>query len=67
MSLPQWSGIRQYQIAFDLSGNTTIRINPKAIDIEAPITAPSGKEITICAFYFLGYPRAELMSGAKRA
>ena len=56
----------KYEIAFDLSRHYDDPFDPEAINIEARFTAPSGKEITICAFYYLDYPRAEFMKRCER-
>jgi len=56
----------RYEIALDLSRQYDNPFDPEVIDIEARFTAPSGKETVISAFYFLDYPRAELMKRCER-
>ncbi len=56
----------KYEIAFDLSRQYDDPFDPETINIEASFTAPSGREITVCAFYYLDYPRAELMKRCER-
>ena len=56
----------KYEIAFDLSRQYDDPFDPEVINIEACFTAPSGKKIAVYAFYYLDYPREELMKTCVR-